>query len=190
MKIGDVKNIKIAKKYANALILSAIEKNIEDKVYTDIVFVFETIKTNNELSSFLYNPVVTFNDKKEVITRLFSVHTDKISLDFILLLVEKGRLNVLEELISQYLELNNKHKNIIKPQIISAVELNQDQKEKVIHKLQMKLSKTIIPEYIIKPEIIGGLIVEIGDKTIDCSIQTKFENMKKRLTKGNSYGNN
>ena len=38
--------------------------------------------------------------------------------------------------------------------------------------------------------IIGGLVIEIDDKTIDCSLKTKFENMKKQLTKGNRYGSN
>ena len=50
--------------------------------------------------------------------------------------------------------------------------------------------KTVQPEYIKDEKIIGGLIIEIGDKTIDCSLRTKFETMKKQLTKGNSYGNN
>ena len=80
--------------------------------------------------------------------------------------------------------------NIVKPQIISAVELNEEQKNRIINKLQTKLSKIIQPEYEIKPDIIGGLIIEIDDRTIDCSLKTKFDNMKKQLTKGNSYGNN
>ena len=50
--------------------------------------------------------------------------------------------------------------------------------------------KTILPEYQINPEIIGGLVIELEDKTIDCSLKTKFENMKKQLTKGNRYGSN
>ena len=58
----------------------------------------------------------------------------------------------------------------------------------MIEKISSKLSKNIIPEYKTDKEIIGGIIVEIGDKTIDCSLKTKFENMRKQLTKGNRYG--
>ena len=49
MNTADVKNIKLAKKYSNALLESAIEHNVLDKVYNDIIFVDETIKTNKEL---------------------------------------------------------------------------------------------------------------------------------------------
>lgn len=190
MKIGDVKHIKIAKKYALALFQSASELNISDKVYQDLLFVFETINTNSELSSALYNPVVIFEDKKDIINKLFSVHVDVKSLDFILLLIENGRLNVLSEVINQYLSILNKNRNILTPEIISAVELNEEQKSRIINRLEMKLSKKVIPEYTVNPDIIGGLIVEFDDKTIDCSINTKFETMKKQLTKGNNYGNN
>ena len=190
MKIDNVKYIKLAKKYANALIDLSLEANKADKVYEDLVFANETIKANNELSSFLYNPVVISNDKKEVITKIFSVHVDKITLDFLLLMVEQGRLNIINDVVSQYIYAYNRKRNIIKPQIISAVELDENQKNRIISKLQTKFSKNIIPEYQINPDIIGGLVVEIEDKTIDCSIKAKFDNIKKQLTKGNSYGNN
>ncbi len=189
MKIGDVKNIKLAKKYSNALIGAALEAKNAEKICNDLIFINETIKTNSELSAFLYNPVVTLKDKSEAIEKLFTVHTDKMAVDFIILLIENGRLNVLNEVVNQYMYAYNRHRNVVIPQIISAVELNTTQKERIIDKLQRKLSKTVIPEYRVQPEIIGGVIVELEDKTFDCSLKTKFENMNKQLTKGNRYGN-
>ena len=59
----------------------------------------------------------------------------------------------------------------------------------LLSKLEIKLNKKVEPEYSVNADIIGGLIVEIGDKTIDCSLKTKFDNMQKQLTKGNKYGN-
>ena len=68
--------------------------------------------------------------------------------------------------------------------------ITTEQKNRIVEKLQNKMSKTIIPEYQVNPDIIGGLIIEIEDKTVDCSLKTKFENMQKQLTKGNRYGSN
>ncbi|MCD7740132.1 MAG: F0F1 ATP synthase subunit delta, partial [Candidatus Gastranaerophilales bacterium] len=79
--------------------------------------------------------------------------------------------------------------NIVKPVVISAIELEESQKNKIIEKLEYKLTKKVIPQYQVNPDIIGGLIFKIDDKTIDCSIKTKFDNMKQQLTKGNRYGN-
>ncbi len=189
MKIGDIKNIKAAKKYSNALLQTAISENKTEKVYNDILFAAETINTNNELANFLLSPVVKIEDKKDVIKKIFAVHIDRTTLDFLYLLTDKNRLNALNEIVNRYTNSFNEINNIIKPSIISAVELNDEQKLKVTEKLQSKLMKKIVPEYIINPDIIGGLIIELNDRTIDCSIKAKFENMRKQLTKGNRYGN-
>ena len=107
-----------------------------------------------------------------------------------MLLIEANRTDALCEVLNQYEKSYNENNNIVKPIIISAIELNEQQKNKIVEKLQNKMIKTILPEYQINPEIIGGLVIELEDKTIDCSLKTKFENMKKQLTKGNRYGSN
>ncbi len=190
MKIGDIKNKKIARKYSNALLEMAIDKNIVSKVYDDLTFVCETLNSNKQLEVVFYNPVISVNDKKDIIEKLFSVHIDKITLDFLSLLIEANRTDALNEVLNQYSTSCNEYNNVVKPLIISAIELNENQKNRIIEKLQNKMTKTIQPEYQINPDIIGGLVIEINDMTIDCSLKTKFDNMKKQLTKGNRYGNN
>ena len=113
MKIGDVKHIKVAKKYSTALISAAIEENKPEKVYQDLIFIDETIKTNEQLSVFLDNPVIKNIDKIDTVKKLFSVHTDKISLDFIVMLIENGRLNIIDEVLNQFAAAYNKYKNIL-----------------------------------------------------------------------------
>lgn len=190
MKNSDIKYIKISKKYSNAILNLALENNNEDKVFDDINFIVETINSNKELKEFLDSPIIKNEDKKDIIQKLFSVHIEKVTLDFIYILIDENRLNILNEILNQYSESFYKVKNIVKPLVISAIELNENQKIKIKENLEKKLEKKVLPEYIIKTDIIGGLIIEIGDKKIDCSIKTKFENMKKELTKGTSYGKN
>ena len=190
MKIGDIKNKKIARKYSNALLEIAVEKNISSKVYEDLVFVCETINSNKQLQEIFYSPIISQADKTEIIEKLFSSHIERVTLDFLFLLIDANRTSALCEVLNQYEILFNENNNIVKPIIISAIELNEHQKNKIVEKLQNKMTKTILPEYQINPEIIGGLVIEIDDKTIDCSLKTKFENMKKQLTKGNRYGSN
>ena len=190
MKIGDIKNKKIARKYSNALLETALEQNLSSKVYEDLVFVCETINSNEQLQEIFYSPIISQADKTEIIEKLFSIHIEKITLDFLFLLIEANRTDALCEVLNQYSTSYNEYNNIVKPVVISAVELNEAQKNRIVEKLQNKMSKTIIPEYQVNPDIIGGLIIEIEDKTVDCSLKTKFENMQKQLTKGNRYGSN
>ena len=190
MKSVDIKNLKAAKKYSSALFQSAMRLNSVDKVYNDIVFIAETINTNEQLKNALLNPVVAISDKKDIVNRLFSIHIEKITLNFTYLIIENNRLECLNEIINCYNQLNNNFNNVITPVITSAIELDEEQKNRIITKLEGKTKKAVIPEYVVNSEIIGGIIIEIGDKTIDLSIKTKFENMRKQLTKGNNYGNN
>lgn len=185
MKKTDIKNIKIAKKYSSALFLQAKEDNSEDKIYNDLIFVSETLDTNKHLFDFLINPIIKPQDKKDVIKRLFAPHLVKITIDFLFILTESGRFDVISEILNQYSIQYDKERNIIKPIVTSAIELNISQKERLISILGEKLNKIPQIEFVVNPEIIGGLIVEIDDKTIDCSIKNKFDNMKKQLVKGN-----
>ncbi len=188
MIIGNIKNIKTAKRYSNALLKSAIDAGSLEKIYNDLIFVDETIRVNSQLKEFIENPVIKNQDKKDVINKLFSVHVEKITLDFLFVLIDSGRIDIFGEVLNQFFIKYNVQNNIVKPVIISAVELNENQKMLLAEKLEKKLLKKIMPKYAVDSNIIGGLIVEIGDKTIDCSLKTKFYNMKQQLIKGNKYG--
>ena len=188
MRTNEIKNIRIAKRYANALFDSAVEEGKSIKIYDDLVFIQETIDSNEELKSVLSNPTISITDKKEIVRKIFAIHTEKISIDFIYLLLENSRLDCLNGVIECYNQSENKRNNVVVPLITSAIELSEKQKESLIAKLTSKMNKTIKPVYKVNSEIIGGLVIEIDDKTIDCSIAAKFENMKRQLTKGKKYG--
>ena len=70
MNIGDVKNIKIARKYSNALLELAVENNNLDKVFNDFIFIMETLNSNSQLKDFLYSPIINIQDKKDVVEKV------------------------------------------------------------------------------------------------------------------------
>ncbi len=190
MITGDIKNKKIARTYSNALIQTAQDNSLTEKVLEDLTFINELLNSNNELYGLLKSPVITLDDKKDIISKLLTSRVDKITLDFILLLLDNNRLGALQETLSQYIKTYNNINNIITPVIISAIELDEERRSRVKDKLKEKFSKTIRPQYQVNPEIIGGLVIEIEDKKLDFSLKSKFDDMKKELTKGNRYGNN
>ncbi len=185
MNVSDIKNLKTAIKYAKAMYLTASESNTVDKVDSELIFVLETIKANKDLKEFLNSPLITKEDKKDVIQKLFSPHIGKELMDFLFILNDAGRLSIINKIAEEYNEIYNKSRGIVKPKIISAVELKSEQKEKIENKLSQKINKKIEAEYLVNKEIIGGIIIEIEDKTIDFSLKTKFDNMQKELIKGN-----
>lgn len=177
----DVKQIRIAKRYSEALIDSAIETNELQKFYDELRFVQETLSGSIDLKVFLENPIINRLDKKDVVNQVFATNLSSVVLNFLLLLVENNRFNIIDSVVIEYLNRLDQINNVVKAKVVSAVELDSTMKTRLIEKLENKISKKVLANYEIKPEIIAGLVIEINDKTIDTSLKTKLNSIKKQL---------
>ncbi len=173
------KNLKPAKRYAKALLELSHSELPADKIYQDIKFSADTIMQNAELQSFLANPVVSKEDKKDVLQKIFNGKIDAAVLNFLFLLNENSRLEILDDICLSFKELLDEEKNILNVFVTSAIELNEGQKSALKTKLENKFNKAINPEYAINADILGGLILKINDTVIDLSIKKRIENLAK-----------
>ena len=172
----DIKNIKTAKRYAIALSQSA-KGNLEE-INNDLALVDETIFQNEELKSFFSHPVISLHDKKETIKTAFENKINEKTLNFICTLLDEGRFLIFKTIF----ELFKKQKDIIensqKIDVVSVLELDDNQKERLKEKLTSKLQKQIILNYQSNKDILGGLVIKFEDKVIDLSLKTKFDKIK------------
>ena len=99
------------------------------------------------------------------------------------LLVDKDRFNLIDEILESYSKDVDKQKNIQKVSVISAIELDEELKSKLINKLAQKLNKNIELETQLDKDIIAGLVIKTEDNVIDMSLKHKFEEMKKEIAK-------
>jgi len=171
----------IANRYAVAFMGLAEKQDMFDKFDMDLVLVKETVNLNNDLKDFLEHPLIQSNDKKEVIDSIFREHVSVYTLNLIKLLIDKNRILILTLLADHYKALLKKKRNISTAQIITAIEIDEDTKNRVKEKLEKVFNQSIEIETAVDKEIIAGMIVKVGDKIIDGSIKTKFENMKKQV---------
>ena len=177
----DVKHLKIARRYADALIETAKFENNLQGVYDELVVVQDILSSSNDLSDFLINPVINDNDKKDVLEKVFRNSVGNIVYNFLNLLVDNARFDLFECVVIEYLSKLDQINNIIKVDVLSAVELDEHMKSKIIEKLEYKTSKKVIANYDINSEIIAGLVVKVNDKTIDTSLKTKLNAIKRQL---------
>lgn len=175
------KIIKTARKYAEALFDVAINNDATDSVLNDIILLSDTINESNELNVFLNNPVIEVSDKKSVLQEIFGEKICEYSMNFLLIIADNARFDAIEGIRYEYGNLLNSYKNIVEVKAVSAVEMKDFLKEKLKNKLENLLSKQTEIQYEINPDIIGGLVLELNGKTIDCSIQTQLKNIKKQL---------
>ena len=88
----DIKNLKVAKRYAKALIEASVDKI--DDVSNDLELINDSIFKNDSFRMFFSHPVVSLNDKKETIKETFQNKITDVALNFVITLLNEGRFNI------------------------------------------------------------------------------------------------
>ncbi len=177
----DKRLISLSRRYSDAILDIAKEKNELDNVFSDLKNVVTVYDYSDEMREFLAHPAISHKDKKELIQSVFEGKISTVTLNLLYTLVDKNKFNLIDTILFCYENSLNEAKNILKVDVISAVEIDNDLKENLKLKLESKLKKSVALNYEIRPEIIAGLILKIKDKTIDGSMAHKLQAMKKQL---------
>ena len=183
-ELSQNKYVLIAQRYANALLDSAHgNSKIYDQILDDLYTVQEILDSSPELNFALTNPTISVEDKKEIIDRVFKIDIISDTKNFLKVLVEKNRFFASKNILHAYEKALNSINNVDIVDVVSAVELNSEVKDRITTKLEAKLQKTVSVNWLIEPDIIAGLIIKIGDNVIDNSVKHKMEDLSKNITK-------
>lgn len=158
--------------YAEALMSLAGAQNLTDQFGENANAVLETLASSTELSEFLVNPFTKADAKKAVVRRLLESQVHPYFLNFVLLLIDRRRIFLLEGICRQYRVLLRKLKNTVLAEVASTIELSDTQRESVIRKVkEMSQAAEVELETKIDPELIGGVIIKVGSQVLDASIR-------------------
>ncbi|KAI9297128.1 F1 complex, OSCP/delta subunit of ATPase [Neoconidiobolus thromboides FSU 785] len=174
-------------RYATALYTAAVKNNTLDAVDSDLSKVQSHLEKSAQLKVILEDPTLKFGDKKKVIeTLLGSVKANTTTKNFFDVLIENSRLSESDKIITAFKSLISAHRGELQITVTSAQPLENDVLKQLKDTLtKSKLasgSKTISIKNQVKPTILGGLIVDFGDKTIDLSVSSKINKLTKALT--------
>ncbi len=173
----DIKNLKPAKRYSNALLESA--GDLRDEILSDLDKINEIFNNNVEFQMFFKHPSVSLKDKKETLKDIFQNKINPKTFDFLNVLLDENRFDIFNSIYNVFktdIQILKNQQNVF---VTSAVELDEDEKEKIKQKLALKLNKEVILSCLKDEDILGGLIIKINDNIIDLSLKTKFDNLKK-----------
>ena len=174
----------IANRYAEALFQLSEEENITKEIYNELHDVVELIKNNKELDNVLKSPLVAKNEKTQLIEALFNNKINNNLKNFLKILVEKGRISSLKSIELTFKELLNDKHNIIEGTVISAIALTEKQVKELEEKLSKKYNKNVTLENEVdqSKNVLGGVLVRLGNTQIDGSVKTRLNNIKDQLT--------
>lgn len=173
---------KLAKRYAKALFDDAQTKGVLETVVVDMKLISQAIDNSKELNVFLKSPIIRSTKKIAALKKIFGEKVSSDSFALILLLIEKGREGYLNEVASFFIKIYNDFHHILEVTITTALPLDSITEESIKKVIYSKVGeKTLIVKSIIDSNIIGGFIVDLGNKVYDASVRNKLSNIANKL---------
>ncbi|WP_408955195.1 F0F1 ATP synthase subunit delta [Natroniella sp. ANB-PHB2] len=171
----------VAEKYAQALFEVAVGENALEETLQQLTEVIEVIAESKELKKVLEHPKLTVKQKKEIYTEVFSEEVSERVLNFLKLLFDKNREDYLIDIQQQFKKLANQYQGKLEVVVKAPIELSAEHKKNLKDKLEKLTEKEIQLNVSIKSELLGGLVLEIGDKVIDGSLLNQLKRLKTNL---------
>lgn len=173
-------NNHVSKVYSEAFFTLSLEKDKLDIHKKDLLEIEKVLNEYEEINQLLLNPNVTKDDKKQLISKVFS-DIDVDTLNLLKVLIDKSRFLVFKELVKEYRKNYNINKNIAEGIVYSANKLDQSDLNNLILILEKKFEKKVELENKIDETLIGGISVFIDGKRIDNSIKSRLEVLRSSL---------
>jgi F-type H+-transporting ATPase subunit delta len=173
---------KVAEPYAEALLDLAKSTDTLKETTNDINIISQFLANSSDLKKVLSNPIVTRDDKKKLLKEILIEHIGSNTLKFLLLLVDRNRIALIEGIAQKFLQLSFKEESIEIAKVISSVQLSADQQQNIAEKLKVITgAKQIKLALKIDPQLIGGFTIEVGSKLIDTSIRGQLKQISSLL---------
>ena len=176
---------RIAVRYAKPLIELAEEKKVLEEVRADILNFSEICLSNRDFAMMLKSPIISHVRKAEILSKLFKGKVNKLTSSFFDIVTRKNRESVLPEVAKEFLTLYNSRKGLQEATVETAVKLDANARktfEKLVKEITGK--KPLLHEKI-RPELVGGYVLKLGDQQLDDSISGRLKDLKLRFQKEN-----
>ena len=166
-----MQNTRVASRYAKSLLDLAIERGQLEQVYNDMLYLQQLNKGSREFLNLLRSPVVKADAKIKAINAVTNGKISDLTKTFTTLLINKAREADLPEVITSFIQQYKQKKKINIVKLTTAVPVSDTVKQQLIDQVKKTSGlQNIELEAIVDPDIIGGFVLQTGDKLIDASI--------------------
>jgi F-type H+-transporting ATPase subunit delta len=173
---------RIAAPYARALFDFSVEKNIMHQITADFQNLDVFLNESDELMDYLSTPIFSNTAKIEILTKILKSQVNTDTFKFLMVLVERGRINVLRSVITNYLELVYETASIKTIEVATAYPLANLQKNTLIQKLkELTNAREIRLVITVDSSLIGGFLIKTNSKVIDFTIKNQLQKLAKHL---------
>ena len=172
----------IARVYAEALFEVAKEKGKLDEIHDQLGQVTDVITESRDLQVFLFSPYFSSSEKREGIGRVVSGAEPEV-VNFLELLAEKHRMPAIVRIRRRFDEMWAKEERRLEVRLTSAVDLPADLVEQVGEQIEEQTGQTIELETAVDENVLGGIVLQVGNMVLDASVRNKLERLRKEVAK-------
>ncbi len=181
--------ITIARRYAQALYEAAEEAGRVEQVDADVAAIQAGLDASRELRRFFGSPVISREKKRAVVEKLFGGRVEPVTLRFLQLLVEKRREALFPTVVKAYGALRDERLGIVEAKARTAQPLTDDEERALAQALEKMTGRRIRMDVAQAPELIGGVVIRVGDTVYDGSVRHQLESLRERLEHGSFLNN-
>ena len=141
-----------------------------------------------EVTRFLGSAAVHRDAKLPVLAAAFEGHTSETFRKFVGVLNANRRLDLLPAIASEYRKLRDKSAGRVRVNVTAATALDEQHKRKLDATLKQIIKGTPVVTVSVDPDILGGLVVQVGDTLYDTSVRTRLNNLRNHLMASGTHG--
>jgi F-type H+-transporting ATPase subunit delta len=171
----------VARRYALALYEEAAARGAAEEVDAGMRLLGESLDGSRELRAALASPVVSRTKKEAVIARLFDGRFPALVTSFVRLLLRKEREELIVDTVAAYRALADEREGVMEAGVRTARPLSADEAEGLRKALEGRTGKKVRLRLDVEPALIGGLVVRLGDRVFDASLQHQLGLLKEQL---------
>ncbi len=170
----------IARVYTDALFEVATGKDELDSIHDQLDEFTDAMHESNDMRVFLFSPYFSSADKREAIRGAISGASEEF-VNFLELLIEKHRMPAIFRIRSRFDELWAEAKKRLEVTLTSAVELDKKVVDQVAKEVERQTDREIDVETQVDPDILGGIVLRVGNMVLDASLRSKLEKLRREV---------
>jgi F-type H+-transporting ATPase subunit delta len=172
----------IAVVYGRSLFEAALDQDKLDVVREQLGQFADALNDDHQLQVFFFSPYFATEEKKDGLHRAVD-GAEPIFLNFLELLLENHRMPAIFRIRREYDRLWEHHNRLLPVSVTSAVELDEQTVRNIGDRIAEQTGRTIELSSSVEPDILGGIVVRVGNQVLDASIRNRLETLRKQVVR-------
>ena len=174
---------RVALPYVKSLLGLAVEHKALEEVHNDLLMFSRVTESNRDFLLMLRNPIIKHDKKREILRKIFSGKVHNLTMAIFDILTRKNREPLLPSVAKEFHNAYNDYKDIGKATVTTAIAIDANLRgefEKLVKNYSDKKQIELVEK--VDPEMIGGFVLDVGDRQIDASIKNKIKALKRKFS--------